>query len=46
MAFEVTFDENDRVLSASPLNDESHEELTGEKKAKPPECNPDVDFCD
>lgn len=52
MAFKVTFDENDKVLEVTPLNDESHEELSGEKKAKPQaksqekECGYGIDFCE
>ena len=45
MAFKVAFDENDKVLEVSPLNDQSQEELTGEKEAPQNDCNPDVDFC-
>jgi outer membrane protein assembly factor BamE (lipoprotein component of BamABCDE complex) len=48
MAFKVTFDENNKVLEVTPLNDESNEELTGEIKAKPQEkeCGYGMDFCE
>jgi hypothetical protein len=54
MAFKVNFDERDKVIEVSPLNDESNEELFGEKKADPQEgvkpqekeCAYGVDFCD
>lgn len=46
MAFKVTFDENDKVLEVSPLNDESQEELTDDNTTKVEECNSTVDFCD
>lgn len=46
MAFKVTFDENDKVLEVSPLNEESQEELSGESTTNYQECNSTVDFCD